>query len=63
VLRRLGAGCRLPLGAWARVEEGRLVLVGALAAADGSVRTVEKGGDVAEPRALGALVAAQLGAV
>jgi hydroxymethylbilane synthase len=62
VLRRLGAGCRLPLGAWARVEEGRLVLVGALAAADGSVRTVERGGDLADPRGLGAAVAAELGA-
>jgi hydroxymethylbilane synthase len=62
VLRRLGAGCRLPLGAWARVEEGRLVLVGALAGADGSVRTVEMTGDLADPRALGAKVAAALGA-
>jgi hydroxymethylbilane synthase len=62
VLRRLGAGCRLPLGAWARVEEGRLVLVGALAAADGSVSTVEMAGDLSDPRGLGALVAARLGA-
>jgi hydroxymethylbilane synthase len=62
VLRRLGAGCRLPLGAWARVDGGTLVLVGALAGADGSVHKVELTGDVAEPRALGARVAAALGA-
>jgi hydroxymethylbilane synthase len=62
VLRRLGAGCRLPLGAWARVESGELVLVGALAGADGAVSTVELSGDVAEPRALGASVAGRLGA-
>ncbi|HEV7677875.1 MAG TPA: hydroxymethylbilane synthase [Candidatus Dormibacteraeota bacterium] len=62
VLRRLGAGCRLPLGAWARVEEGRLVLLGALAGEDGVVRRAELGGDVAEPLALGAEVAARLGA-
>jgi hydroxymethylbilane synthase len=62
VLRRLGAGCRLPLGAWARMEEGRLVLVGALAAADGAVSTAELSGGVDDPRALGAAVAEQLGA-
>jgi hydroxymethylbilane synthase len=62
VLRRLGAGCRLPLGAWARVEEGRLVLVGALGGERGVVRTVELSGEVADPRALGAAVAARLGA-
>jgi hydroxymethylbilane synthase len=62
VLRRLGAGCRLPLGAWARVEEGSLVLVGALAAADGSVSTVEERGELSDPRGLGAAVAQRLGA-
>jgi len=61
VLRRLGAGCRLPLGAWARVEEGRLVLLGALALDDGSVRTAEESAERdADPRALGASVAARL---
>jgi hydroxymethylbilane synthase len=63
VLRRLGGGCRLPLGAWARVEEGRLVLAGALAAAGGGpLRHAELSGDLADPRALGAAVAAELGA-
>jgi hydroxymethylbilane synthase len=63
VLRRLGAGCRLPLGAWARVESGRLVLLGALASDDGTVQTAELSGDVADSRALGAEVAKRLGAV
>jgi len=61
VLRRLGAGCRLPLGAWAHIDGSTLQLVAALAAADGSVSTVELSGDVADPRALGAEAAAQLG--
>jgi hydroxymethylbilane synthase len=65
VLRRLGAGCRLPLGAWARVEEGRLVLLGALAEDGGAagevgVHEAELSGDLADPRALGAEVAARL---
>jgi len=61
VLRRLGAGCRLPLGAWARVEDGRLVLVAALAAADGSVGSVEIAGENSDPRGLGAQAAERLG--
>jgi hydroxymethylbilane synthase len=63
VLRRLGAGCRLPLGAWARVEEGRLVLLGALAVEDGGatiIRTAELAGDLDDPLALGTEVAARL---
>jgi hydroxymethylbilane synthase len=64
VLLRLGAGCRLPLGAWARVEEGRLVLLGALASEEGSsitIRTAELAAELtADPRALGAEVAARL---
>jgi hydroxymethylbilane synthase len=62
VLRRLGAGCRLPLGAWARRDGDELVLLAALAGADGSVSTVESRGEAAQPRALGAAVAARLGA-
>jgi len=60
VLRRLGGGCRLPLGAWARVEEGRLVLRGALGLADGAIRTAELAGPLDDPRGLGAEVAARL---
>jgi len=60
VLRRLGAGCRLPLGAWARVEGDTLVLLGALAGEDGAVRTAEASGPLGDPRGLGARVAADL---
>jgi hydroxymethylbilane synthase len=60
VLRRLGAGCRLPLGAWAHVEDGRLHLVGALGMDDGSVRTAEEHGAAEDATALGAAVAAGL---
>ncbi|HZS14216.1 MAG TPA: hydroxymethylbilane synthase [Candidatus Dormibacteraeota bacterium] len=61
VLRKLGAGCRLPLGAHARVEEGRIVVTGALGAADGSVRTVTLSGSLDDARTLGAEVAIELG--
>jgi hydroxymethylbilane synthase len=63
VLRRLGAGCRVPLGAWARVEEGSLVLLGALAVEeDGAtiIRTAELSGTLDDPLALGAEVAKRL---
>jgi hydroxymethylbilane synthase len=59
VLVSLGGGCLLPLGAWARVEEGRLVLTAALV--DGAtVRRVELSGSPDAPEALGELVAARL---
>ncbi len=59
VLAALGGGCLLPLGAWARVEEGRLVLSAALDTG-GEVRRAELGGDVGNPEELGARVAARL---
>ena len=59
VLAALGGGCLLPLGAWARVEEGRLVLVAALEV-DGVVRRAQAAGDPAAPEALGRQVAALL---
>jgi hydroxymethylbilane synthase len=59
VLISLGGGCLLPLGAWARIEEGRLVLVTALVV-DGAIRRAEVAGSVDEPEALGATVAARL---
>ncbi len=59
VLSRLGGGCRLPLGAWARLEAGRLVLAGALAV-DGEVRRAELSGDPERPVELGERVAAAL---
>ena len=59
VLIGLGGGCLLPLGAWARIDEGRLVLVAALIV-DGRIRSVEVSGSPADPEALGATVAARL---
>ena len=59
VLSALGGGCLLPLGAWARVEAGRLVLVAALVA-EGSIRRAEAEGTVEAPQALGEAVAARL---
>jgi hydroxymethylbilane synthase len=59
VLSALGGGCLLPLGAWARVEAGRLVLVAALVA-DGSIRRAEGEGTLENPQALGEAVAARL---
>jgi hydroxymethylbilane synthase len=58
-LSELGAGCRLPVGAWARVDGGEVVLSGFLASLDGSVvaRQVARGQD---PAALGRLLAARL---
>jgi hydroxymethylbilane synthase len=59
VLRTLGGGCRLPLGAWARIENDQLVMLGALAVEE-RIRTAEVAGDPSDPRALGAAVAAKL---
>jgi hydroxymethylbilane synthase len=59
VLAALGGGCLLPLGAWARIEDGRLVLVAALVV-DGAVRRAEMSGGIEDPAALGVSVAARL---
>ncbi|MGO8686778.1 MAG: hydroxymethylbilane synthase [Candidatus Dormibacteria bacterium] len=59
VLAELGGGCLLPLGAWARVEEGRLILSAALESGD-VLRRAELSGDLREPEELGARVAARL---
>jgi hydroxymethylbilane synthase len=59
VLIGLGGGCLLPLGAWARIVEDRLVLVAALVV-DGAVLRAEASGDLEHPEALGAMVAARL---
>jgi hypothetical protein len=47
------------LGAWARIEEDRLVLVAALVV-DGAVLRAEASGDLEHAEALGAMVAARL---
>jgi hydroxymethylbilane synthase len=59
LLRALGGGCLLPLGAWARLEDDALVLSAALGIG-GSVRRAELGGDPARPAELVARVAALL---
>jgi hydroxymethylbilane synthase len=56
VLAGLGGGCLIPVGAWARIEEGQLHLVAALVE-DGAVRRTEAIGSVDDPLTLGALVA------
>lgn len=60
VLAALGGGCLLPLGAWGRIESGRLVLTAALGVRN-TVRRAELDGDPAEPAALGLRVARLLG--
>jgi hydroxymethylbilane synthase len=59
VLAALGGGCLMPLGAWARLEDGRLVLTAALDTG-GILRRVELAGDAAAPEELGERVAARL---
>ncbi len=59
VLIGLGGGCLLPLGAWARIEERRVVLVAALVV-EGAIRRAEASGTLEEPEALGEMVAARL---
>jgi hydroxymethylbilane synthase len=59
VLSGLGGGCLLPLGAWARIEGGRLVLVAALVVG-GAIRRAEASGTLDEAAALGAMVADRL---
>jgi len=59
VLAGLGGGCLLPLGAWARIEDGRLVMVAALVV-HGAVRRAEVSGSVENPSELGEMLAARL---
>jgi hydroxymethylbilane synthase len=59
LLRAMGGGCLLPLGAWARVEEGALVLSAALGV-DGAVRRAELSGDPTRPGELVERVTAAL---
>jgi hydroxymethylbilane synthase len=59
VLSALGGGCLLPLGAWARIVDGRLVLVAALVV-ERAIRRAEADGSLDDPEALGGMVAARL---
>lgn len=59
LLRVLGGGCLLPLGAWARLEDDALLLSAALGG-DGAMRRAEMSGDASNPADLVARVAAAL---
>jgi hydroxymethylbilane synthase len=59
VLSALGGGCLLPLGAWARVEDGRVLVTAALAT-DGGLRRADLAVDAADPEDAGQRVAALL---
>ncbi len=48
LLAELRAGCLAPVGAWARVEKGRLVLNAVVLSADGKRRLVASGSDAVE---------------
>lgn len=61
VLRCLGGGCQLPLGAYARIESGKLHLMGVVAATNGSrIFRAQAAGPIEEPEALGSRVAEDL---
>lgn len=59
ILAALGGGCLLPLGAWARLEDGRLVVTAALDL-DGEMRRAEAVGNPDAPEELGRRVADEL---
>jgi hydroxymethylbilane synthase len=59
-LERLGAGCRLPVGAWATVSNGQLWLR-AMVARDGEIRHAQVRGAAADAVALGISAAEAVG--
>lgn len=60
-LAAMEGGCQVPLGAWARVRDGGLRMVGFLARPDGTdLRRVERSGDPGAPEDLGREVASAL---
>lgn len=58
-LRALEAGCQSPVGAWARIEGGRLVLDAAILSPDATVRARESG-PASNGEALGIRVAGSI---
>jgi hydroxymethylbilane synthase len=61
VLGSLGGGCQVPIGAHARIENGRLHLLGLVAAPDGSeLIRAEIDGPVSEAEALGRTLGGEL---
>ncbi len=61
-LRRLGAGCRLPVAAYGEVEGGRLRLRAMLAGDDGRIHRHELAGPASDAEAIGAALAELLAA-
>ncbi len=61
LLAALEGGCQVPLGAWGRIEQGRLVLEACVLSADG-MEYLRRGtsGSAAEPEALGRALAETL---
>ena len=60
-LAELGGGCQVPIGAWGRIEEGKLALDVAVLSADGTRRLWEKAsGSPEEAESIGARVARKL---
>jgi hydroxymethylbilane synthase len=60
-LAGLGGGCQVPIGAWGRIENGKLLLDVAVLSPDGAQRLWEKdSGTVEEAEALGRRIAKKL---
>ncbi len=61
VLEHLGGGCQLPIGAYAKYEDGELTLIGCVCQPDGKLRLTEKvTGAIDNPQHLGKVVAENL---
>jgi len=61
LLAALRGGCLAPVGAWGRIEDGRLRLSAVVLSQDGALRiAAEAAGDVASAAAMGESVAAEL---
>jgi hydroxymethylbilane synthase len=59
-LARIGGGCQVPLGAYARIDGAALVLAGMIGALDGRLVRGELSGPAAQPAALGTRLADEL---
>jgi hydroxymethylbilane synthase len=59
-LARIGGGCQVPVGAFARLDGGELHLVGLIGARDGRAVRGELRGPASEPAALGRALAEEL---
>ena len=61
VLEHLGGGCQLPIGAYAKYEDGELSLIGTVCHPEGKLRLVERvSGSLDNPQHLGKVVAEKL---